>query len=169
MCVGVTSNPVPAPCVGVAHFLCCSLFGPCLVCALGGVSTATQTLPTTGGAIVDITGSYLGVAASTISMAYYGGSSGRPVRAFSIASGCTVVVPNSHIQCPSVAGVGANYTFVVTVAGGSSPNSTAMLSYSPPFISSVDGPGAVLGPAAGGAIVYLHGVRGFAGCVWASL
>jgi hypothetical protein len=129
------------------------------MCSPAGVSTATQTLPTTGGAVVDIVGSNLGVFASTISMAYYGGSIGRPVRGFTVPTGCTVVVANSHIQCPSVAGVGANYTFVVTVAGGSSPNSTAMLSYSPPFISSVDGPGAVLAPAAGGVVVLLHGVR----------
>lgn len=174
------------------------------------MSTVTQTLPTTGGGLVDITGTNLGLAASTISLAYYGGSSGRPVRAYSVSTGCTVVVPGTRIQCPSVAGIGANYTyvprcmcvwthrnccssfflcvdapwtwgahcvqslsrcfafaclwlllprFVVTVAGGSSPNSTAMLSYSPPFISSVDGPGALLGPAAGGAVIYLHGVR----------
>jgi hypothetical protein len=110
---------------------------------------------------VDITGSNLGVAASTISMSYYGGSTGRPVRAFSVPVGsCTVVIAGSRIQCPSIAGVGANYTFVVTVGGGASANSTAMLSYSPPFISSVDGPGAVLGPAAGGAVVFLHGVSG---------
>ena len=139
--------------------LCGLFFLP--LSATAGVSTATQSLPTTGGALVDITGSNLGVSASTISMSYYGGSTGRPVRAFSVPVGsCTVVIAGSRIQCPSVAGVGANYTFVVTVGGGASANSTAMLSYSPPFISSVDGPGAVLGPAAGGAVVFLHGVSG---------
>jgi hypothetical protein len=72
--------------------------------------------------------------------------------------GCTLPSPGHVIQCTTVAGVGANYTFVVEVEGGGSAPSVDRLLYSPPIINSVDGPGAVNGPAAGGAVVYLHGV-----------
>jgi hypothetical protein len=81
------------------------------------------------------------------------------VRSHSLPPGsCTIVTPGTAIRCTTLPGVGANYTFVVTVAGGSSAASSGSLSYAPPIINSVDGPGAVRGPAAGGVYIYLHGV-----------
>ncbi len=61
--------------------------------------------------------------------------------------------------CPTPIGVGANYSVVITVDGGSSAPTTRLLSFAPPVIESLTGPGAVGAPAAGGAVVNLHGVR----------
>ena len=81
------------------------------------------------------------------------------VRSHSLGPGsCSIVTPGSAIRCVSAPGVGANYTSVVTVDGGASNVSTAKLSYAPPIINSVEGPGAVHGPAAGGVYIYLNGV-----------
>jgi hypothetical protein len=124
------------------------------------VSTGTQTLPTVGGALIDVEGENLGLTPAAISLTYSGGSTGFLPRTHTLPPGvCTIVIPGSRLQCPSAPGVGANYTFRVTVDGGASSNSSMLLSYAPPFIGSIDGQGAVLGPAAGGAVVLLHGVR----------
>ena len=56
-----------------------------------------------------------------------------------------------------MAGVGANYTFTVTVGGGDSNASTDALSYASPVINSLTGPGATGGSAAGGATIFLNG------------
>jgi hypothetical protein len=64
-----------------------------------------------------------------------------------------------YMVCPTPIGVGANYSVVITVDGGSSVPTTRLLSFAPPVIESLTGPGAVGAPAAGGAVVNLHGVR----------
>jgi hypothetical protein len=114
-------------------------------------------MPTAGGADVDITGRNLGLEASAVSLAYSGGSYGLAPRTYSPTQPCVVVAAGTHLRCPSAPGVGANFTFVVTVDGGSSPASVRVVSYTQPAISSVDGPGATLAPAVGGVPIYLHG------------
>ncbi len=56
-----------------------------------------------------------------------------------------------------MAGIGANYTFVVTVAGGVSNASADALSYAPPVINSLNGPGASGAGTGGGAVIFLNG------------
>jgi hypothetical protein len=123
------------------------------------VTCVTGTMPTAGGATVDITGQYLGLQPGVVSLVFSGGSLGYAHHTHTITPGsCTVVVPNTRIQCPTVEGVGANYTLQAVVHGGLSNHSPNLLSFSPPVINVVDGPGAVNGPAAGGAEILLHGV-----------
>jgi hypothetical protein len=126
----------------------------------GTVSAPSGLLPTIGGAFIDIRGRYLGLASSAIAVLYTGGSIGFATRSYTIERGaCTVVGPGTLIACPSQPGVGANYTFTVLVDGGASAVSSGMLSYAPPIINSVDGPGAVNSPARGGVHIQLNGVR----------
>ena len=63
----------------------------------------------------------------------------------------------SFTRCTSVPGIGANYTFVVAVEGGVSNASTDALSYAPPVINSLSGPGASGADTAGGAVIFLNG------------
>lgn len=112
---------------------------------------------------MDIRGARLGLVASAIALTYTGGSLGVATRTYAVPTGaCTVVDPGTLIRCPTLPGVGANYTFVVTVDGGSSAVGAGFLSYAPPIINSVEGPGAYNGLAAGGMSILLQGVRTFA-------
>jgi hypothetical protein len=56
-----------------------------------------------------------------------------------------------------VPGIGANYTFTVAVDGGVSNAHTDALSYAPPVINSLSGPGASGAGTAGGATIFLNG------------
>jgi hypothetical protein len=125
----------------------------------GQVGTPAGTpLDTAGTSLVDIFGSNLGMEPSEVSIFYAGGSFGLSNRVYTPQAGsCVVVSAGTHIRCPTTAGVGANYSFVVTVAGGASAPSLDNLSYTPPAIRSVAGPGAALAPAAGGVTVHLIG------------
>ncbi len=124
------------------------------------MTTVTGSLPTAGTASVDIKGARLGLLGSAISVNYGGGSLGLTARTHAVPAGaCTVVVPGTFIRCPTLPGVGANYTFVVSVDGGASAPSAASLSYAPPIINSVEGPGAYNALAAGGMQILLQGVR----------
>lgn len=122
------------------------------------VTTPAGSLTTVGGSTVDVTGTNLGLALTDVVLTYEGGSDGLVQRTYS-AGPCTIVTPGTHIRCPAVAGVGANYTFTVTVSGGRSAPSTQRLSYTAPVLSDVGGPGAVGCPAAGGVHILLFGVR----------
>ncbi len=101
-------------------------------------------------------GQNLGVSLASINVTYTGGSDGMVVRTFQ-TDPCTVAAAGTVLQCPSVPGVGANYSFVVAVEGISSPNSVQLLSYEPPSITFLDGPGAERGMAKGGQEINLHG------------
>ncbi len=116
-------------------------------------------MPTLGGAIVEVAGRNLGLLATVVTLTYSGGSDGMTPRNRT-AGACVIATPGTLLRCPSVAGVGANYTFVVTVEGGVSDPGQDRLSYTPPSISSVEGAGAVQASTAGGALVLLRGVRG---------
>ena len=124
----------------------------------GSVSTSTGSLPTSGGGVVEVVGEHLGLTSSVVALSYAGGSHGMTRRSYT-AGPCTVRSPGVRIHCPAQPGVGANYTFVVTVDGGSSNDSVDMLSYATPVINAVEGPGSVDCPAAGGVPIFLRGVR----------
>jgi hypothetical protein len=107
---------------------------------------------------VDVTGTNLGLTTTDVVLTYMGGSDDMAQRTYTAVT-CTIVAPGTHIRCSTVAGVGANYTFTVTVGGGGSAPSTQRLSYAAPVLNNVGGPGAVGCPAAGGVHILLHGVR----------
>jgi hypothetical protein len=122
------------------------------------VSTPTGSLATAGGTPVDIYGRHLGLTPTAVTMTYRGGSDGLQARTYTPPAGtCTIVSAGTHIRCTSDPGVGANYTFIITVDGVSSSPSSRALSYTQPAIASVSGSGAVRGPAAGNATILLRG------------
>jgi hypothetical protein len=88
---------------------------------------------------------------------YGGGSTGHVRREYVPSGACTIVSAGTWIRCPTTPGVGANYTFVVSVGGGVSDPSARALSYAQPVIRSVDGRGAVMASPIGGAPIVLRG------------
>jgi hypothetical protein len=124
------------------------------------VSAATSTLATAGGTAVDLYGRNMGATPSVVAVTYRGGSDGHQVRTYAPPPGtCAIVTAGTHIRCPTLPGVGANYTFTVAVDGVASAPSKQTLSYTQPAIASVTGSGAVRGPAAGNATILLRGTN----------
>lgn len=122
--------------------------------------TPGGALPTIGGGFVEIEGRSLGLSPGDVSLTYTGALTGMAVRTFFVPRGtCTIAAAGTLISCPTPPGVGANYTVVVTVGNGTSAPGSDILSYAPPIINSVDGAGAVNGPAIGGAEILIRGVR----------
>ncbi len=119
------------------------------------VATSFGSMPTVGGAAVDIAGRYLGLDAAMVSASLSGGFVGDPQHDY-VATDCRVVTRGELLRCQSPAGVGGNYTWRVTVDGGVSEPSTDMLSFTVPTVSFVDGPGA-RSPTRGGVWVRLLG------------
>ncbi len=138
------------------------------------MSTPVLALPTVGSATFDVTGTALGLSTAVVTVTYAGGSDGLARRSHTLPPGaCTVVSPGAALRCPSLPGVGANYTFTVAVDGGVSDASATTLSYAPPVINSLSGEGAAGADTAGGAVIVLHGanfgpVNGTAVAAWAS-
>jgi hypothetical protein len=130
-------------------------------------------LPTSGGGTIVVTGRNLGLEPGVVELEYAGGSAGMVRRTYLVrAGGCALGSPGTELRCGSLEGVGANYTFRVSVHGGSSVASADTLSHSPPTITSIDGEAAVQG-SAGGTTVVLHGsnlgpAANTAVTVWAS-
>lgn len=58
-----------------------------------------------------------------------------------------VTLNNTQLACVNSPGVGGNFTFAVTVDGGSSSWSTDVLNHTTPSVLSLSGPGAVNAPA----------------------
>ncbi len=124
------------------------------------MTTPVLALPTVGGATFDVAGTALGLTAAVITVTYAGGSDGMARRSHTLPPGaCTVVAAGTALRCPSLPGVGANYTFTVTVDGGVSDGSAASLSYAPPVINSLGGEGAAGADTAGGAVIVLRGAN----------
>ncbi len=124
------------------------------------MTTPVLAVPTVGGATFDVTGTALGLTAAAVTVTYAGGSDGLARRSHTLPPGaCTVVAPGTALRCPSLPGVGANYTFTVTVDGGVSDGSAATLSYAPPVINSLGGEGAAGADTAGGAFILLRGAN----------
>ena len=66
---------------------------------------------------------------------------------------CFVVVSDVMMQCTTVPGVGANFTWNVRVGGQYSNLAPNMTSYHPPTFSGVSGNGAFGSPTEGGPVV----------------
>jgi hypothetical protein len=89
------------------------------------VTTPEGALTTRGDSLIHVFGSFLGLAHSAVSLTYAGGSDGLAPREYRVLGpdGCVILVSGTNIACRSVAGVGANFTFWVTVHGGKSAGS----------------------------------------------
>ena len=93
----------------------------CLVVWAESVTSPGGSLSTVGGSLVVITGTNLGLSASAVTVTYSGGATGMQRRQYTIPSGGCVITSvgfSESLQCQSVAGVGANYSFTVIVDGG---------------------------------------------------
>ena len=63
------------------------------------MTTPVVTLPTVGGATIDIRGTGLGLTASTVSVMYTGGSDGMARRSYTLPPGaCTLVSPGTALR-----------------------------------------------------------------------
>jgi hypothetical protein len=124
------------------------------------VTTGAGTLSTTGTDMVDIQGEHLGLNSSTVSISFSGGSTGFRVRSYRPSPNeCFVIAAGTHVRCFTAPGVGANFSFVVTVDGGASPPSRDTLSFARPSVSEVFGPGATHPPTDGNGVVFLRGAN----------
>lgn len=85
-----------------------------------------------------MSGNWLGVNASVISLVYKGGLAGQPTRRFQ-TSACSVLVPNTNISCVTVPGVGGNLSFQIVVDGTASAWSIGTLSHATPSIVALYG------------------------------
>jgi hypothetical protein len=116
--------------------------------------------PTTGGAAIYITGTQFGTIASNPSILFVYGPVGN--MRYTAAS-CTVTaqLPSTPtITCYSAPGVGSNHVAQIILNGQSSPvfNLTT-ISYAPPSLTSLAGPGAVNGDTRGNQTVLLNGLN----------
>ena len=107
-----------------------------------GTGTA---LPTMGGGLLTIAGRNLGRTTSwplalqvTLSGAVDGQASRQIVMSW---SACSLLQEGTQLQCVVPPGVGGNYTTVVQYDGGASAPSADRVSYAPPVIRRLDGPG----------------------------
>lgn len=99
---------------------------------------------TAGSTTVTFTGSEFGptdpaLSSKTVVTATYSGSDG----VIYTAKGCLITQPNTEIQCTTVAGIGANKVWTVTIAPSTSgawsyTHSLETTSYSPPTVTAVD-------------------------------
>jgi hypothetical protein len=106
------------------------------------LSSGASGMPTAGGVAVTITGSWLGLNSSAVSMVYTGGLAGQAQHTYT-SHDCTVLRAGAEVACMAVAGVGGKYSFQLLVDGGRSEPSVDTLSYAPPTITGLLGPGAV--------------------------
>jgi hypothetical protein len=112
-----------------------------------------NVLATSGGEDVHIRGADFGVAGTTV-VAEYGALTSN--ERYSTAK-CRVVEDHTVIACESVPGVGAGWHWRVAVSGQWGPFSNFTISYSPPTISFLHGPGSSKANTEGGQVVLLEG------------
>jgi hypothetical protein len=122
-----------------------SFAGPTISALSGALNMRTA-----GGENVTLTGSWFGPAGTPVTVQY--GSAGNMYN----ASGCSVTAEHTEIVCATVAGVGANLTWSVTVGLQTASSAPLMTSYIAP---TVDGASSTPVPAAtiGGSQVTLSG------------
>jgi hypothetical protein len=112
----------------------------------------TFDFATAGGEAVVLVGSGFGpVGFPTTVSAWYGPAT-DPRRY--VAAGCTVVVPDTHLQCATLPGVGGALRWALSIGSQSTPRLAQDLSYLAPVLSAVSAP--VL-TTAGGELVVLTG------------
>ena len=107
-----------------------------------------------------VAGRYLGLDAMVVSASFTGGLVSDPGYTgprYYTTSLCTIVTPGLVVKCVAPAGVGGNYTWSLTVDGGTSSSTNGqVLSYASPMINNVYGPG-LHAPTNGGVMVELVG------------
>lgn len=111
---------------------------------------------TKGGDFVILTGDNFGTTDGFVSANY--GPSSNPAQYQAIS--CTIVDAHVKIKCLTIGGSGTDLKWTVIVAEQSSNLSTDSLSYEPPVILGLSGPGAAFALTRGGQKTYLTG-RGF--------
>ena len=115
------------------------------------------SLATSGGTVVTLAGSNFGaVGAASVSGVYSGGTTG-----LSYTASCAVTVDHVQMACTTVAGVGGNYGWTLTVAGVSSGVLMVVTSsYAAPSISGLSAGGAdalTSLPTSGSSIIVIQG------------
>lgn len=100
--------------------------------AITGLSSGT--LPTEGGIDVVITGTNFGAAGDAVPTATYG-DDGAGFSISSGSTGCRITNDHTEVTCRTVAGVGAALTWIITISGQASDESSATTSYTAPAIS----------------------------------
>ena len=120
-----------------------------------GSSYALSNLPTTGATLLFVTGSNFGSANTNLTLTLSSGYSSDPSLAAYAWGPCTLITPHTAMACMLPPGVGTNL-YVSAALGGrqglSAPLSTVSLSYAPPVITGISGPGALLASTAGGQV-----------------
>jgi hypothetical protein len=111
-------------------------------------------LSTTGGNTITLTGSNFGPADGTVAVSAIYGSS---LVGYYTATGCSVVRSHVNITCTTVVGIGWNLTWIVTVAGQTSPRSSATNRYVTPSLSTIRGTGASQAITTGGQLFTITG------------
>lgn len=119
--------------------------------------TAPPTLGSLGGDLITLTGSSFGPTTTPVGqyvVTYGPGPSPTALTALS----CSLSAPDTSVTCTSVAGVGANHQFFLTVATqrSSASGSGIVVSYTPPAITGVSG---VAMPTPGGSVVTIVGTN----------
>ena len=103
-----------------------------------------------------LTGTNFGPADGTVTVsAKYGNSK----VGYYTATGCTVKTAHTKITCKSVAGIGANLTWIVTVASQTSAASSAMNRYKTPVITGISGSGKTNAVTSGGQSLTITGTN----------
>lgn len=109
---------------------------------MGSNSSGSVLVTTTGGTLVEITGTGFGPTgryieaaspSATLISATYGAAPYGPYA----ATACAVYSPNTVIRCMTAAGVGAGLAWTVTVAGAWSATSSTTTAYFAPVVSAV--------------------------------
>jgi hypothetical protein len=128
----------------------------------GVISSATggQALDTAGGQSITISGDHFGSTtplnpAASPPVVTYGTAQNS---ASLVATDCTVQIAATATQivCVTVAGVGKDLVFALSIAGGASSSFTSTLRYGPPTVTSITGT-VVNGPTIGGAPIEIVG------------
>ena len=108
-----------------------------------------------GGDAISVYGTALGLVSSDLALNYSNQFTQTVKRTYA-ATSCTVVSPNTQIQCVSAPGVGRDFRFLVIVDGGvAAAWSTALMaiSYAAPVIQSFIGAGGFHASTGGGQLV----------------
>lgn len=120
-------------------------------------STAAIEVPTTGATTVYVVGTNFGPVAGAVGVPTPAVSATYRSRHNSVrySTTCTIHVPGTVLECPTVAGVGAELVWEVKVGAFSVSSSPHTISYARPTISGINGADAL--PTAGAASVEITG------------
>ena len=126
-----------------------------------GVAVDVGALRTEGGETVVLSGDNFGPLSSVVLPGSTAGDITAEVSAAALNKclhvACRVVTAHTVLHCTTTAGVGAGYTWAVSVAGQPSGAAPQLTGYHPPQLERVFGDGAFGSPTEGGSLVYVAG------------